>query len=369
VAGETPSLLRGSRSVRLRPTWGAIAVLAGGILAAIVARNVFVAAHRVLGWAVAATVVAVLLTPLVNLLDRRLPRALAYVVTFVSLAAVIVALGAAVFGDLRDQVDVIREEAPAAAARIEQRDDRLGELARDIGLEDSVVTFVRDLDVRLGTSGEAIAGAALSFPPYFVSAILTVFLMIFGERIVHGALGLLGDDARRRRVRRVVFEAVSRGRRYVLLAVSEAVVVGFTVWAGCHVLDVPAPMVLALLAAVVSLVPYLGVFLAWAPVLLLGLGFAPVRTVGVLAGAVIALQVLDVLWWRPLADQRTVHVGPLVPVVVGLLGFEIYGVGGALYAAAAGVFVLAAADAAATEDEPVPTPVDDWDGEAVAADD
>jgi hypothetical protein len=45
-------------------------------------------------------------------------------------------------------------------------------------------------------------------------------------------------------------------------------------------------------------------------------------------------------------DVRTVRVGPTVPIVVGLLGFELYGVGGAGYGIAMAVIALAALDAA-----------------------
>jgi hypothetical protein len=93
---------------------------------------------------------------------------------------------------------------------------------------------------------------------------------------------------------------------------------------------------------------------------LLGLGFSSVASVGVLTAVAVALQIVDTLWWRGWVDRRTLHVGPVVPVVVGLLGFEIYGIGGALYAAALAVFALAIADAAATDEEPVPTPIDEW---------
>jgi tetrahydromethanopterin S-methyltransferase subunit D len=44
-------------------------------------------------------------------------------------------------------------------------------------------------------------------------------------------------------------------------------------------------------------------------------------------------------------DPRTVRLGPTVPIVVGLLGFELYGIGGAIYGIALAVLVLAGSDA------------------------
>jgi predicted PurR-regulated permease PerM len=349
------------RPVRLRPTWSVVGLVALGLLAVVVGRNVFEAAHRIIGWGVAASVVAVLLTPLVQLLDRWLPRPLAFLGTFVAVLVAAVAIGYGIFGDLRTQVDRIREAAPDAAANIEERDDRIGELARDIGLTDRVDAFVEALDERVGSGGEALASAALSFPPYFVSGILTIFLMIYGERIVRAGVDEIRDPHRRRRVHRAVTDTARRGRRYILTAIAQSVVVATTVWAGCHLLEVPAPVVLAVIASVLALVPYLGVVLAWAPVLLLGLGFTSVARVAVVAAGVVALQVAEAWWWRPRVDAATLHVGPFVPVVVGLLGFEIYGIGGALYGVALAVFVMAFADAVSEDDEPVPTPVDEFE--------
>ena len=39
------------------------------------------------------------------------------------------------------------------------------------------------------------------------------------------------------------------------------------------------------------------------------------------------------------------RVGPTIPIVVALLGFELYGVGGAIYGIALAVIALAALDA------------------------
>ena len=48
---------------------------------------------------------------------------------------------------------------------------------------------------------------------------------------------------------------------------------------------------------------------------------------------------------RPYVDTRTVRVGPTIPIIVGLLGFELYGVGGSVYGIALAVIALAALDA------------------------
>ena len=53
---------------------------------------------------------------------------------------------------------------------------------------------------------------------------------------------------------------------------------------------------------------------------------------------------VEALWWRDRVDQRSLHVGPAVPIVVAVLGYGIYGIGGALYGCVLAVIALAIAD-------------------------
>jgi predicted PurR-regulated permease PerM len=59
----------------------------------------------------------------------------------------------------------------------------------------------------------------------------------------------------------------------------------------------------------------------------------------------LGLQAIEVAVVRPYVDRRTVRVGPSIPIVVSLLGFELYGVGGSVYGIALAVIALAALDA------------------------
>ena len=57
------------------------------------------------------------------------------------------------------------------------------------------------------------------------------------------------------------------------------------------------------------------------------------------------LQLVEAAIVRPWVDPRTVRLGPAAPIIVGLLAFELYGAGGAIYGIALTVIVLAALDA------------------------
>lgn len=351
----------------IRLTAGSAGLLVGGVLAVLVLRNVFVAAHRVIGWSIAATVAALLISPLVTRLARHIPRIVALLVIGVVIAAVAGGLVFGVFDDLAAEAAVLAERAPSAAARLAARDDGIGQVAVDLRLEERARDLASAIDDRFGARSAALTSTAGTLPTYFVCFILTVFLVLFGPRIVEGGFGQLADERRRQRLRRVVHDGVARSVRYLWAAMAQAMVAGALLYAVAAALDLPAPIVLALVAGIVAMVPYIGLFVGALPVVLLAAGFESVTAAGLLLAGVVAVQVFEALWLRRRVDDRTLHVGPAVPVIVGAVGFEVYGLGGALYGAAIAVVLLGVADAAATDDAALPTPDEDWEEEPTAA--
>ena len=97
------------------------------------------------------------------------------------------------------------------------------------------------------------------------------------------------------------------------------------------------------------------------PLLLLTVGFRSATAAVVLLLAALAVQAFDSLVVRPHIARRSVEVGLLVPWVVALLGYSVYGVGGAAYGVVLGIFAVALLDRLeaanqAREASTVPTP-------------
>ena len=308
-----------------------------------------------IGWTVAASLIALLLTPVVQGMDRIMPRALAIILTFVMVIALAVGLTWLYTSNVLDQVAQIQESAPTIAADIEDRGDRVGAIAREIGLADQATELADRLDERTGSGGDAIRSAALSAPPYFVSMILTIFLLLFGPQMINGALDQL-SPARRDRYRPALNQAARRTQLYVWASIAQGLLNGLCIWVAATLLDLPSAGLLALFGGIAAVLPYFGMMVGWLPVLILGLGVAPGFEVALAAGAATTLQVVEALWWRHRVDQRSLHVGPAIPIVVAVLGYGIYGIGGALYGCVLAVIALAIADQVWTGTD-LPTPV------------
>jgi predicted PurR-regulated permease PerM len=332
--------------VRLTLTTAVIVVAT--LALSVIARDVFNAAHRVLGWAAAAIVVAALLELPIDILARRVGRIAAVAIVFLAAAGIVCGLVYGAFDELRAEVARFAEAAPEAAANLEARDDQIGEAARDIGATDRVDDFVEELEARFGRGGQGVLiASAGSLPTYFVCAILTIFLMSYGPRIVMGGLAQIQDEGRRVAVADILGRALVRSRSAIFVQMAEALLVAGIVWLLSVALDLPAPILVALLAGLLALLPAVGLILASLLVALLTAGFVSVTAAGfVLAGAVV-VQYLEARWVRRGIERSTMRIGPAVPWLVAVIGYSVYGVGGALYGAAYAVFGLAVMDAIA----------------------
>ena len=340
--GERLHTLGASHIVRVRTvgiTLGAAFLVVGAVVAALVLRNAFVAAHRTVGWVVACSIVAMLVDPLVGALQRHIPRWLSIVVVVFGSVAVFAGVIVGLARELLDSLDVLERAAPRAARELEERYD----WAADVDVSARVQSFVDGMhdSVRESTVGQAIG----TVPTYLVTGILMLFLLGYGRRYFLGFLKQFDDLDRRRTVRQVATMAAARGREYMLVTLATALAVGVAFGLLCWALDVPAPLSLGAAVAIMSVVPLIGVILGGVPALLLAFGSLSWWDGAIVLVGLVILQAFEALVVRPHLDRRSVRVGPTVPTIIGLLSFELYGIGGAVYGVGLAVLGLAALDA------------------------
>lgn len=318
--------------------------IVGTMVGLIVARRVFIAAHRPLSWAAASAVAAMLLDPFVETLAVRIRRVPAVLLAFTAVGVVAVGTTYLVFGDVQNAINRLQVAAPEAAAAIEARPDGLGQVARDGQLGERVDSFVTVLEKRATGGADVLRSTAGTAPTYFVSAVLTVFLLNYGPRIAAAALNQDRDADRRRRVEAITVLALRRTRRAVVLTVGVALLLGLVGTSLANWLQLPAPAALGFAIGVMALLPHVGLVVGSVPLLLLTVGNRSGAMGLALAVAVVLVQIVDSVVVRPWIARRSVHIGLLVPWVVALLGYAVYGIGAAAYGTVAAVFVLAVLD-------------------------
>jgi predicted PurR-regulated permease PerM len=325
-----------------------LAVVLGAVATATVTFGVATAARRILGWALACAVVASLMAPFVSVLHRWLPRALAVGLVLLVLGVAGISVAGGVLRDLDNQFDRLQREAPRAAAELE-RSDRAGGLARDFRLRERVTELIdRIRDPTSGLAAEVPSRAST----YFLCAVLTAFFVSWGPRVARAAVRQLPDPRVQDRVREVVGTGFARAQRYALATVGRGVVAGLATWVLCQLEDVPAAVVLAVTVGGLSVIPGFGILVGSLPALMLEAGLRSGSGALRLAAAFAVLQVIDGILLRRMVAPWSLSVGPAAILIALVVGFEVYGVGGAYYGAALAVFGVALLDAAG---EPVPS--------------
>ena len=199
--------------------------------------------------------------------------------------------------------------------------------------------------------------AAETAPSYLVTSILMLFLLAYGRRYFEGFVDQFPEE-RRDDMRTVGRAAALRGRQYLLVALGQSDRQRGDRRVG--VLGARAsrpPSASGFAVGVFTLLPLIGVLVGGIPALLLGFGLEGWQDGMIVLVVLIALQTIEAAVVRPIVDARTVRVGPTIPIIVALLGFELYGVGGAIYGIALAVIGLAALDAVGRlrGDDPRPT--------------
>ena len=344
---ETRTLYLSARSVVL-------VIAAIGL--ALVARNIIERSTRVLGWLFAATATAALVYPLVGALAHYIRRGFALIIVVIVLLGSIGGLGYAVVDDVRTELDHLQEIAPEAAQRIEES-DRYGEAARDFRLRERVESFVEGLPERLagGDTATVVRSATTRGLAYFVAFILTLFLVLHGPRLVRGGLAQIGAPGRREHLTSVLGRAYVRTWRYLLGSLGIALATGLYTYVWCRLADVPGAIVCSLFVALWSLVPFVGIAVGCLPVVILRLGLdVNSAWAWVLLALFFVWQVFDAAVMRRWVTRMSIAVGPGATVIVGMLGLDLYGIGGALVGFAFAVFAIAVVDELVpTDDEAV----------------
>lgn len=294
-------------------------------------------ARRILSWVLACAVVAALIELAVQWLTKwmRRPFAIVLILLFIASSAGILVFG--IFHDLDREVDRLQNLAPVAAHDIEQS-KRFGKVATELNFEERVQQAVD----RLRSPSSGLAGRAVSsFGTYFVCAILTILFLSWGPKLAKGALAQF-DEQRRRNIEAIGQYAFTRARKYVVLALLQSICAGFIGFVACVWADLPAAVPLAIVLSVMTLIPAIGFLIGSLPIILLAGGLQDPTTTITLIIFFILLQIGSNLSIQPHIERSAdLYAGPAVIVIAFLAGFELYGIGGAIYAAA--VFVLGTA--------------------------
>jgi predicted PurR-regulated permease PerM len=309
------------------------------------------AAGAVLLLFIVAAVIALILNPLVELMQRtHVPRTAAVIAVYLAFFTVLPFLGFLAAGPVADQatsfandVPGLVDDADAALDDVQRFFDDQGINVQIKGADDSALQTLQDRVVE--GSGEIVTLTGellrlfveLSFYVILV-VVLSIYMLIYAPRIGVLVRSVMppGDgtpeDDYPTRVQHAVFGYV---RGQLLFSAIMGVSAGICLWIFGTVGIFPDgrtyALAFGLFFGVMELVPYVGPVLGAIPPVLVALIQDPLMALWV-ALLFVALQQLEGHIVAPNVFGRTLRLNPLLVILALLLGGQIYGFVGALVA-------------------------------------
>ncbi|HEX6454294.1 MAG TPA: AI-2E family transporter [Trebonia sp.] len=271
--------------------------------------------------------VALLLNPLVLLLQRYVVRRRGFAVTIVTLAALAVFFGLALaFGyPLVNGMTHLADRLPSYVASATHGKGWVGHLV----VKYHVQHWVSQNAPKLATFGQGLSKPALSVGKGAVSLLIELFtifvlvllLLLEGPKLRRGVMSLMSSE-RADEVSRVSAEVNRAVVGYMLGNFLTSVICGVVVFVTLVAVHVPFPGLWALWVALVDFLPLIGGALAGIPTVLFAFGQ------GIPAGVITLVVFLVYTQFEnhvlnPIVMSKTVRISPLLVLISVLVGASI----------------------------------------------
>src|SRR5438552_337988 len=338
-------MLEQSRPVPVRT----ILAVIGLVLATAVGLWLFVRLARIESILVVAAFFAVVLNPVVALVQRFLHvrRGLAVAIVFLLVFGLLGAMLYAFISPLVHQGQKFADDYPRLVREAKAGKGPVGSIVKryklDVKLEDNRKK-INDQFGKIGGGAFNVAKSVAAAVAVAITVIVLSLLMIlYGPDMLKGALDLL-PPPRRRRVAAVLHDCSRALTGYVFGNFLISIIAGGATFVALLILDVPFRGVLALWVGFADLIPLVGATLGAIPAVLVAFLSSTTDGIAVLI-FFIAYQQFENHVLQVQIMARTVQINQLIVLVSVLVGVELFGLLGALLAIpAAGVIQVVARD-------------------------
>jgi predicted PurR-regulated permease PerM len=332
VAEKTGGLGRPGRPLNKRSPFFIGMAAAAGVAVTYGLAELLIRARGVLILIGLALFIAAGLDPIVNWLTRhRFPR-WAAVVTILVVGTIVVGgfIGAAI-PPLSAQITALAQHVPAYLHELKDHNSELGKLNAKYHVQKDLLSVIHTKGSELigGVlgAGELVLSAAGSV---VIVAILTIYFLAGMPRIKLFVYRL-APHSRRTRVILLGDEIFNKVGGFVLGNFITSAIAGIGTYIWLVIFGVPYPILLALLVALLDLIPVIGSTVGGAIVALVALTVS-VPVALATAGFYIAYRVAEDYLLVPRVMGRTVQVPGVISILAVLVGGALMGIIGALVA-------------------------------------
>lgn len=341
IIGATPSDAAAAADVDTKRTWvdvpwRTIVAAVGIVLATYVLVQVVLMTVDVITWVVVAGFFAIVLSPAVRRLQRRVGgrRNLATAIVVFAALTTVAGLLAVFLLPVRAQLILIITDLPGTVNDAAAGKGAIGRLLTELHL----TTLVQDHQDELAKAADRLSSSSFQYATAVLSglvAFLTITVLTFlflSQTKVMGEVALsLVPRRRRESVRRTAIDAAGAVSGYMTGNLLISLVAGVTALGCLLALGVPSPFVLALWVALADLIPLVGATIGAAVAVLAAFLHSPTAGFISLVFFIVYQQVENNVLY-PAVMSRRVNINPLAVLLSVLISVEVFGFIGALLA-------------------------------------
>ena len=308
------------------------------------------AAGSVLLVLIAAATVALILAPLVRVLERPLPRGLAILVVYLGGVAVLVGIGFLLVNPVSHQVAVFEHNLPSIVRNANHDLANAQAWLNDRGIHihiqqqghTALDTLQKDILKRSGdivsfSRGLLSSIVTVGFDLVLV-LVLSVYLLIYGHQIGNLLRSVMppGDGTPEDDYPVLVQQAVSgyvRGQLLFSLVMGTSAAIALTVFGmlGIFPDGEHYAVFFGAFYGLMEFIPYIGPIIGPVPAVLVALFTNPISALWVVL-LFVALQQLEGHVVAPQVFRVSLRINPILIILALLIGYQVYGIAGALLA-------------------------------------
>jgi predicted PurR-regulated permease PerM len=268
----------------------------------------------------AASLLAIFLRGIAELIGRFINVSEGWLVLIVSLLIIVVLAAAISFlaPDVADQVRHLREELPKSAQAAANYIAQFGwgrTILEQLPSIDDIRQNVNPSALLSGVGGvfSTTVGAMGNF---FIVVLLAIYLASEPRFYIRGFIKLF-PKPNRHRATQVVGSVGETLRWWLIGKVASMIFIGLLTWIGLSIIGVPLALTLGLIAGLLSFIPNFGPIISALPALLLAFIESPITAVYVL-GLYVGVQLVESNIVTPLIERETVELPPALTIIFQL---------------------------------------------------
>jgi predicted PurR-regulated permease PerM len=314
-------------------------VIIATIVVAAIAWNVVHALLHTLMLFVAAAILAFILSPLVDHLERVAPgRLTAVAALYLGLGVVAIAAVVLLAQPVATQASALIASLPRGIQELQSHEPEITGLLDQYGVRANVAEIRQQVLAELQASGTLLLGNVLQVLGGLANAVVDIilvmvisfYLLLDGGLIRDRALAVVPAQHREKFV--FIQDSVARVvGGYLRGQLIMALTVGILAGAGTYLLGVPYALILGVLAGIFELIPMFGPILASLPAILVAL-FQPFPLVVWVLAYFVVIQQIESHILLPRISGHAVGLHPLGALFALLAGLEVAGLLGGLFA-------------------------------------